>query len=128
MATQIKMCKLICKRCTIFSTVWNFTNWECYPKKVSFPLSSGDVAIYRLVMQYLGIGNTKKCYHCQPVQLYIPYIKFMKSIRRVVILLPLSAGVSFLAFPAAVALATDINWYCFESYSYGELGVPGSEL
>lgn len=59
---------------------------------------------------------------------YIPYIKFMKSIRRVVILLPLSAGVSFLAFPAAVALATDINWYCFESYSYGELGVPGSEL
>lgn len=80
MATQIKMCKLICKRCTTFSTVWNFTNWECYPKKVSFPLSSGDVAIYRLVMQYLGIGNTKKCYHCQPVQLYIPYIKFMKSI------------------------------------------------
>lgn len=83
MATQIKMCKLICKRCTIFSTVWNFTNWECYPKKVSFLLSSGDVAIYRLVMQYLGIGNTKKCYHCQPVQLYIPYnnyIKFMKSV------------------------------------------------
>lgn len=71
MATQIKMCKLICKRCTIFSTVWNFTNWECYPKKVSFPLSSG--AIYRLIMQYFGIGNTKKCYHCQPVQLYTIY-------------------------------------------------------
>lgn len=73
MATQIKMCKLICTRCTTFSIVWNFTNWECYPKKVSFLLSSGDVAIYRLVMQYLGTGNTKKCYHFQPVQLYTMY-------------------------------------------------------
>lgn len=126
MATQIKMCKLICTRCTTFSTVWNFTNWECYPKKVSFLLSSGDVAIYRLVMQYLGIGNSKKCYQCQPVKLYTIYKILWRA--SVVILLPLSAGVSFLAFPAAVALATDINWYCFESYSYGELGVPGSEL
>jgi hypothetical protein len=42
--------------------------------------------------------------------------------------LPLSAGVSFLAFPAAVALATDMNWYCLELQSLGELGDPGSEL
>lgn len=127
MATQIKMCKLICKRCTIFSTVWNFTNWECYPKKVSFHFHQVMLPFIDWLCNIWGLAIPKSATIVNQYN-YIPYIKFMKSIRRVVILLPLSAGVSFLAFPAAVALATDINWYCFESYSYGELGVPGSEL
>lgn len=127
MVTQIKMCKLICTRCTTLSTVWNFTNWECYPKKVSFPLHQVMLPFIDWLCNIWGLAIPKRATIVNQYS-YIPYIKFMKSIRRVVILLPLSAGVSFLAFPAAVALATDINWYCFESYSYGELGVPGSEL